>query len=181
MNGPDVLACAPTPFEHAGKTYHLARPDHELELLFQARHEAWARNRIEATAALVGEKAYRADLESFGTRRDANRFAFGSPLSMAFLLSDDGMAEYVLLLSQKGQKEGGGALFGKAQLVKLRRQDEPEWERLTDAVVRRDFPNLLPATAPPSRPPETPASTTNGSSSSSAAGPGTEPAERSCP
>lgn len=175
MSVPDVL---PLDFDLGDKTYPLACPDHELELYFQARHEAWARNRIEAAAGLVGERAHRTDVEVFASQRASNRFAFGGPLSMAFVLSDEGMAEYLLLLSQKGQKEKGGGAFSKASLRQLKRETPAEWDRLVGLVLGRDFPNVMAGTGP-SPAPETPTSTTSGSSSSSAESPGGSPRTKS--
>lgn len=180
----EELLMLPTDFPLGDQSYPLARADHELELYYQARHEAWARNRIEATRGMVGDAAYRADCETFAQRRDGNRFAFGSQLSLAWLTSDEGMIEYVLLLSQKGKKEKGGAAFTQQQLRRMKKDEPAEWERLTRAVLERDFPFLLtpaPTTGGPT--PATPASTTNGSSSCSAASPGStaEPRSSDCP
>lgn len=174
----EVLAQTPTPFEHAGQTYQLGVADYELELYLQARHEAWARNRIEATAAQVGGAAYRTDCEVFASRRDGNLFAFGTPLSLTWLLSDEGMSEYLVLITQKGQKEQRGAAFTKDGLRQMRRQDAPAWERLVRLVVGRDFPNVsLPAPRAPATPPDT----TNGSSSSCPGDPSSRTEEKSSP
>lgn len=171
MSAAEVIAQNPTPFEYAGLTYQLAVADYELELYFQSRHEAWTRNRIEATAAQVSEASYRADCEVFATQRAANRFAFGSALSLSWLLSDEGMSEYLTLLTQKGKKEKGGVTFDREGLRQTRRDDPAAWDRLVRVVLERDFPNLLaPTTAKP-------AGTTNGSSNCSPENPGSR-AER---
>jgi len=160
MNNNDLLAAAPLEFECAAGTFALAVPDHELELLFQARHEAWARNRIEATKALVSAEAYQADVEVFASRRDSNRFAYAGPLSLSWLLSDAGMVEYVLLLAQKAGKSPR-----RETLFAMKKADPDDWQRLIDVVLRRDFPKVA-------RELEILTATTNGSSSSSPANPG---------
>ncbi len=180
----EELLMQPTDFPLGELNYPLARADHELELYFQSRHEAWARNRIEATRAMVGDAAYRADCETFAERRDANRFAFGAHLSLQWLTSDEGMIEYVLLLSAKGKKERGGAAFTKPQLRQMKKAAPEDWERLTREVLTRDFPFLMippPTTGGPT--PETPPSTTSGSSSSSQGSPTLRAGQRSsgCP
>lgn len=179
MTPSEVIAQTPAPFEYEGQTYQLGVADYDLELYVQARHEAWVRNRIEASAGQVSERAYRADCEVFATQRASNLFAFASPLSLAWLLSDEGMSDYVVLLSQKGKKEKGGAAFTQQQLRSMRKDDKPSWERLVRLVVGRDFPNVtLPEQAP-----ATPPSTTSGSSNCSAENPSSRTEERSsgCP
>lgn len=173
----EVLAQAPAPFEWRGRTYNLGVADYELELYLQARHEAWARNRLEATAGQISDHAYRTDCEVFAGRRDGNLFAFGSPLSMTWLLSDEGMSEYLVLLTQKGQKEAGGAAFTKDDLRRVRREEPAAWERLVRLVVGRDFPNVkLPE---PGKAPATQSPTTNGCSGSSAGAPTSRTEEKS--
>lgn len=175
MSAAEVIAQAPTPFEYEKKTYQLGVADYDLELYLQARHEAWARNRIEAAAGQISDHAYRADCEVFATQRAGNLFAFGTPLSLAWVLSDEGMAEYVVLLSQKGKKEKGGPAFGADELRRMRKEDAASWDRLVRLVVGRDFPNVrLPAPAP-----ATPPDTTSESSSCSPENPGASPEKKS--
>lgn len=166
---PQTLAQAVEPFEYHGKTYNLGVADYELELYYQARHEAWVRNRIEATSGMVSADVHRTDVDAFARQRAGNLFAFRSQLSMQWLLSDEGFSEYVALLSGKGKKEQGGALFTRETLRMMRKEDRPEWDRLVKVIVGRDFPNLM---GPASSEEQTPPLTTNESSSSSVANPG---------
>jgi hypothetical protein len=141
------LLGAPLVWSHEGKDYHLGVPDFDLELLFQSIHERWACNRIEALAGGVSEDAHRASLALFVEQVSTNHFAFMARLSLAFITTDHGMAEYLQLISQKGQKERGGPVLTLEFLRRLRRQKAEAWNDLTRQVLLRDFPifQLAPA------------------------------------
>ena len=139
----------------------IPRPDLGDELRFQAQHEAWARNRLEATKALVGPAAYQADLAALGEARDSNEFAFGGRRSVRFVLSPAGLARYIELLAGKGK----GRRPKAEELEQLARSDRAAWGELLDLVVSRDFPWLVEE-SPASGGPATPAPSTSASSSS---------------
>ena len=128
-----------------GQPVALAERDIDAELILQTRHESWASARLEARRAMIGERAFQSQLDRLGHAMDANRFAFGGPLSLEWLTTRAGMAEYVLLLSQKAQAEGHGPAIGRERLLALARAGGAEWEQLYEQVLRRDFPFLLPA------------------------------------
>ena len=169
MTDPEVLAQTPTAFEWQGKTYQIGVADYEAELFFQARHEAWTRNRIEATAALTAEAVYRGDVDSFARMRAGNLFAFGGPLSLQWLLSDEGFAEYLVILTGKGKKERGGHVLGTQDVRRMKKTDAAAHDRLVKLVLGRDFPNPM---APASSDDRTPPSTTSASSNSCPENPG---------
>lgn len=162
MSDASFLAPQPYLWEHQGKTYAFAVPDLELELIYQAEHEAWARNRLEATRGKVDRDVHAADVARHVEMVAANRFAFRGPLSMSFLGSEAGLVEYLLLLGLKGGRERPTREF----LRGLARSDRTAWGRLVDEVLARDFPEAL------ATPPATPAPSTSASSSSSPASPG---------
>lgn len=163
------LLGSPLVWSHEGKEYHLAVPDFDLELLFQSIHERWARNRIEAMAGGISEDAHRQNLALFVEQVSTNHFAFMGRLSLAFVTTDQGMMEYLQLLSQKGQKEKGGPVLSMPMLRSLRRQRAEAWNDLTRQVLTRDFPifQLAPVASTPEQEP-----TTGTSSPSSADTPG---------
>ena len=169
MTDPEVLAQTPTAFDWQGRTYQIGVADYEAELFFQARHEAWTRNRIEATAGMVNDNVHRADVDAFARQRAGNLFAFEGQLSMQWLLSDEGFAEYLVILTGKGKKERGGHVMSRDDVRRMKKTDREVHDRLVRLVLGRDFPNLL-APASPAEP--TPPSTTSASSSSSVANPG---------
>lgn len=174
MSDANFLLAAPIEFAPKGQTqpWLFAACDLECELRFQTQHEAWARNRLEAMKAFVSPQANQQDQDRFVQHVSANRFAFGAQLSIAFLLSDAGSVEYLTLLAGKA----GCRAAGKEALEKLRRSDRPEFDRLVEMMLRRDFPNLLtPAEGGPSPAPATRSPSTTESSSSSVASPGSPP------
>lgn len=159
MSDAVLLGQQPILWSHDGKDYHLAVADLDLELLFQAIHERWARNRIEAMAGGISEEAHRLNLSVFLEQLEMNRFAFMGRLSLGFLISDHGMAEYIQLLSQKGQRDHGGAVLSMAQMRGWQRHQKAVWDDLTEKVVRRDLPNLLAPEQGQPQPQQQPAGT----------------------
>lgn len=162
-------AAPPDSWAQGGRTYLLARPAIEEELLFQTRHVAWARNQLEATRAFVGRDAYTQDVAAFGESRDANRHAFGGHLSLQFVLSRAGMARWAWLLIMKG----GGERTTIEALEQVAREDPAAWDVLAELLIGRDFPFLAaPKEGPPSGAGETPPPSTSAPSSSSPGSPG---------
>lgn len=162
MSDAALLNPQATPWEYQGKSYLLAVCDLDTELLFQALHERWARNRVEVSRGGVDPAVYAADVDAYNRMRAVNDFAFGGDLSLRFVATPQGMAEYVLLLLQKGQKEGGAEPSPK--LVRaLFRADVPAWLDLQRAVIGRDFPNQLVAPGSSSPAPAAPPPSTAGS------------------
>lgn len=154
MNDAAILGRVPLAWSYQDRTYNLAVPDLNAELIFQARHEAWTRNRIEATRAMVSAESHLADIKMHGERVASNQFAFGGKLSTLWLCSDMGMVEYLTLISELGAKENGGPALTRSLLDSLRQKDPVVWDDLCGRILRRDFPNLLPATVTPSPSPE---------------------------
>jgi hypothetical protein len=139
-----MLAKPVAKWKRDGKEYAFSACDNDVELLFQACHEAWACERLEARRGKIGELAYRSHLERLGHALDANRFAFGGPLSKEWLVSKAGMVEYALLLTGKAGVSGEGKGATRAVLEKAAADSEQaDWDRLWAALMRRDFPNLL--------------------------------------
>ncbi len=141
-----------SPWTYQGKDYLLGATDLELELVFQAAHEAWARQRIEATREKVGDRLYTLDVDRFGERRDANRFAFGGPLCLQWLCTPAGQLEYLFLKLQKGASEGGERI-SRTQLQTIQREDNKAWDALANEVLQREFPLVF---GPGSEAPATP-------------------------
>jgi len=161
------LAQRPVEWIYRGRMFLLGHTDLDLELFFQTVHERWARNRLEARRKGITDDAFRADLEMLEDRIDSNRFAFGTTLSMRWLLSPAGIVEYLLLKIQKGQTQGGEPIM-RQDLVTLQRDDPDAWNALVDQVLRNDFPNL---TAPALATETTGAPEAEESSSAATAGP----------
>lgn len=177
MSDDAMLGGEPARFTHDGKEWLFASCDLECELRYQSLHAAWARNQIEAARSLVSPESHAADLDRHVEHVEGNRFAFGGPLSLRFLLSDAGAVEYLALLAAKA----GCRAAGKGALDRLRRGDRAAFDRLIRLVLGRDFPNLFGAQEAPSSSPEaaTPTPCTTDSSSSSQASPGARAALRS--
>lgn len=168
MSDADLLDPQPIEFQPlpGGKTWAFAVCDLATELLYQSRHQAWARNQFEAMRGSVSAQSHEADLDRFVQQVSANRFAFGGPLSLAFLLSSEGAAEYLALLASKA----GCKAASKSAIEALRRRDKGSYDAMLLQVLRRDFPNHWPP--PPegdSSSPEaaTPSPSTTDSTSSS--------------
>lgn len=173
MSDVDLLAPEPVTFTPPGqeKPWTFAPCDLECELRFQSEHQRWARNQIEAMKAGVSPATYAEDVDRFVSHVSGNRFAFGGPLSLAFLLTDQGATIYLSLLAAKA----GCRAASEANLSALRRKDRAAWDRALADVLRRDFPNLMaPRAGADSSSPEaeTPSPSTTGSSSSSREDPG---------
>lgn len=174
MSDAQMLLQQPTTFTAGDLSLSLAVCDLEVELLVQAEHEAWARNRLEATRGKVGNAVYQADVGRMVEAIAANRFAFGGSLSIDWLSSSVGEVEYVLLLAQKAKTEAKvKQSVSREQLRKAQRGDKAGWVKAMEVLFRRDFPNLMPPEVTPSSGDQgIPAPSTSASSSSSADAPG---------
>ena len=135
--------------------YLLGHADLAFELFFQAAHERWSRVRIEARRAGMSEDMYLTDLDGFQEMVSENRFAFGTKMSMRFILTDAGMIEYLFLKIQKGQTLGGDPIE-KEQLQKLWKEDIAAFDELAKMVLRHDFPNQFGRAQEASAPTESP-------------------------
>jgi hypothetical protein len=164
----------PLEFAFGRQTYRLPPVDFNLELAFQAAHEAWARRRLAVHRREVGEEEYAAHLE--GWRRDVGCgvYAFGGPLSRIFLYSDPGLKEYAYLLMRAGERLGGAAPSREA-LDALCEDNPEQWDELRRLLLGRDFPLLVGATPPPSTDAPSPSSVASpgaGTGISASAAPG---------
>jgi hypothetical protein len=177
LSAVDLLGSRPLSWAYQGATYLFASPDLDDELLYQAEHEAWAWSRVEAARAKVSPDVYASRCARLETMVAGNQFAFGGPLSIQFLASRAGMVEFLLLMGLKG----GGERPTREGLTRIARSDPKEWDRLTDQVLRREFPNLMtPETAAPSSgAQETPSPSITESGCSSPGAPGSCNPERS--
>lgn len=169
MSDASLLADVPFLWKDGGAEYKLARPDLDLELFLQARHEGWARDRIESGRAFVSEQAYAEDVEQFNELRSANGFAFGTRVSLRWLCTDAGVTEYLLLVSSKGAKEHGGAKLDRDQLRRHMRDRRADFDAQVKAVLEAHYPGFFRRESPA---PGSPNPSTGGSTSCSAAGPG---------
>lgn len=137
-------------------TYQVSACDLDVELVFQAEHEAWARSRLEGRKGSIPPAAWQADHAALLEAMNANAFAFGSSLSLRYLTSSRGMVHYVYLLCQRGAaKDGGARPKGLQAIEAIARAAGPEWDAIVSEVLQRDFPFLLSprqATPAPSTP-----------------------------
>jgi hypothetical protein len=170
MSDADLLLDEAVEFPREGEQpWAFAACDLETELRFQAEHQRWARNQLETMKAGVAAAAYHAALDVHVEHVEGNRFAFGGGLSLAFLTTDQGLAEYLILLAGKANCRA----VTREKLAALRRRDRPAWDELAGRVLRRDFPNLFAAPeASSSAAPATPSPSTTESSSCSPGSPG---------
>jgi hypothetical protein len=120
--------------------YLLGHTDLAFELYFQAAHERWARVRLESRRGGMSEDMYLTDLDGFQEMVNENRFAFGTKMSMRWLLSNPGMVEYLLLKIQKGQTLGGDPI-DRDMLTQVSRDDPKAFDEVVTRVLRNDFPN----------------------------------------
>lgn len=137
-----ALSTMPIEWQVGGKTHSVAPRDIDCELMFAARHRAWAANDLEAIRGMVSPAHYASRLAHLGQMSVSNEFAFGGPISESFLVTREGMVEYALLLLQKGAVANRVEPITRAALDALSRADGPEWQSLWREVLLRDFPLL---------------------------------------
>ena len=145
MSDAAMIGNAPFRWEHKDAVYEFAATDLEVELMFQSLHEAWARARLEATKGRIGEEAWTMDHARHVENVSANQFAMGGRLSMMFLFTTAGFAEYATLKWQK-QVAGKGPQKDKVNapfLHALAKNNAADFESLRTGMLRHDFPNLF--------------------------------------
>lgn len=173
MSDTNFLDPRPIEWSYNNKTYTLGVTDIDAELRFQAIHERWALNRLEVLQAGVSSASAQAAMDRYVNHLEANRFAFGSNLSLQFLTSDVGTIEYLVLLSAMKKTP-----IPRATLQHLARRERKIFNDLANQVLERDFPNPEAqseeseeeASTSPAAATLTPSTTASSSSSPDAAG-----------
>ncbi len=153
MSESSALAPQPIPLVWKGRHYTLAPLANEDELFFVAQHEAYARNRVEATRALVGDPAYREDLAVHAEMKAGGDFQFGTRLSVRWLWTPDGQAAYFCLLMKKGVATGGvpqpSPPPDPSTLSRAFRDEDEVLNEAWRLCLSRDFPRMAGLLASP--------------------------------
>lgn len=138
-----------------------------FEDVFQSKHEAWARARLESNKTFLPDDAYQQDLELFMDRVCADDFAWRSPLSLKFIQSKHGRLEYMWLKIQMG-KAVGGMDCTLDELTEMSRQDADGFLQIYRDCLKQDFPDFFLEKKEASPSPTTEQSTESYSSTSQA-------------